>query len=246
MADPHFAALLEHVDGAARNLERLLDRFRDLSMFFTINPRPRDHELQRRRFREIDFLEIAHLVIDPDPVVPGLDQLPEDLIAIFGVEEDRRQNHGALSAEKLGDRVGNRFRRLLPHDDLAVGTSGLAAVGHEEADVVGKLGGGRDRGPSVLDRVFLLDRDRRQDAFDFVDVRTIDPFEELPDIGRHRLHEPSLPLGIEGVECERGLSRTRRARQHRELALRDIDRNVLEIVGPRPSNRDRTRGHIRT
>ena len=246
MAHPRFAALLEHVDGAARNLERLLDRFRDLRMFFTINPRPRDHELQRRRFRKIDFLQIAHLVIDPDSVVPGLDQLPEDLVAIFGVEEDRRQNHGALSAELLGDRFGNRFRRLLSHDHLAVGTGRLAAVGHEETDVIGKLGGSRDRGAGVLDRVFLLDRDCRQDTVDFVDVRTVDPFEELPDVGRHRLHEPSLPLGIEGVEGQRGLSRTRRTRQHRELALRDIDRNVLEIVGPRPSNRDRTRGHIRT
>src|SRR2546430_16806458 len=65
--------------------------------------------------------------------------------------------------------------------------------------------------------------------------------QKLPHIRRHRLHKPSLALGIEGIEGERRLPRSGRTRQNRQLALRDIDRNVLEIVRSRPSNGDRTR-----
>ena len=111
--------------------------------------------------------------------------------------------------------------------------------------MVGELGGGRDGGARVLDGVLLLDGDGGQDAVDLVDVRPVDALQELPHVGRHRLDEPPLPLGVERVERQRRLSRTRRAGHHRQLPLRDVDRNVLEIVGPRPADGDGAIGHVK-
>jgi len=105
--------------------------------------------------------------------------------------------------------------------------------------VIGKLGGRGDRRSRVLDRILLLDGDGRQDPVDLVDVGPVDALQELPHVRRHRLHEPPLPLGVQRVERERRLPRTGRTGQNRELALRDINRNVLEVVRPRPANGDR-------
>ena len=63
-----------------------------------------------------------------------------------------------------------------------------------------------------------------------VDVGLLHHLEELAGIGRQRLDVAPLPLGIDGVEGERGLARARQAGDHRQRLARNIDVDILEIV----------------
>src|SRR5690606_29167596 len=52
-------------------------------------------------------------------------------------------------------------------------------------------------------------------------------------------------LGINRVECERGLSGARQTREHDELIARELEIHVLEVMGPRATDDDGGRGHER-
>ena len=59
----------------------------------------------------------------------------------------------------------------------------------------------------VLTGVALVDRDRRRDAVDAVDLRLVHALEELPRVGGEALDVAALALGVEDVEGERRLAR---------------------------------------
>ena len=72
-----------------------------------------------------------------------------------------------------------------------------------------------------------------------VDVRSLHPLEELSDVGRHRLDESSLALGVERIEGERRLSGTGRTGHDRESTVWDLDGKIAQIVRPRILDRYR-------
>ena len=100
----------------------------------------------------------------------------------------------------------------------------------EQTEIVVDLGDRADRRPRIVARRLLLDRDRRRQPFDRVDVGLLHQAEELPRVRRQRLDVPALPLGVDRVERQRRLSRTRQARHDRELIARDGDVDVPEVV----------------
>ena len=63
-----------------------------------------------------------------------------------------------------------------------------------------------------------------------IDVGLLHHLEELARIGAERLDVAALPLGIDGVEGERGFARARQAGDHGQRLARDIDVDILEIV----------------
>ena len=86
-----------------------------------------------------------------------------------------------------------------------VGAIRLADPREQQAQVVVDLGDGADGRARVVRRRFLLDRDRRRQAFDQIDVGLFHGLQELPRIGRQRLDVAALALGVERVEGERAL-----------------------------------------
>ncbi len=108
----------------------------------------------------------------------------------------------------------------------------------QQPHVVVDLGDGADRRARVARGGLLLDRDRRRQPVDAVDVRLLHHLEELPRIGRERLDVAPLALGIDRVERERRLARARQARDHHQPVARDVDVDVLQIVLARPVDRD--------
>jgi hypothetical protein len=54
--------------------------------------------------------------------------------------------------------------------------------------------------------------------------------EELPRVGRQRLDIAALSLGVQRVERQRRLPRTRQSRDHDQLVARDLHVDVLEVV----------------
>ena len=116
--------------------------------------------------------------------------------------------------------------------------------GIEQSQVVIDLSDRPNGRSGVARRGLLIDGDGRRQAFDEINIRLVHLSEELTGIGRKRLDIAALALGVDRVECQRGLSRTREAGEDDELLSRQRHRDILEIVFPRSSNRDDV-GHSR-
>ena len=109
-------------------------------------------------------------------------------------------------------------------------TIGASDARPEQAQVVVDLGRGPDGGSRGLGRVLLLDRDRRRQAVDQVDVGLLHSLEELPRVRGERLDVPALPLGVDRVERERGLAGAGRPGDDGERPARDLEVEVFEVV----------------
>ena len=82
----------------------------------------------------------------------------------------------------------------------------------EQAQVVVDLRHRADRRARVPRGRLLVDRDRRREAVDRVDVRLLHHLQELPRVGGQRLDVAALALRVDRVEGEAGLARARRGR----------------------------------
>ena len=76
------------------------------------------------------------------------------------------------------------------------------------------------------------------DAVDAVDVRLLHPLEELPRVGGQRLDVAALPFGVDRVEGERRLARSADAGDDDQLAERQREVDVLEVVRARAADDD--------
>ena len=163
------------------------------------------------------------------------------LVLALAAAHDRRQQ---IEAGAFGQR-----QHAVDHlrDDLALDRqSRRRRIGHadprpQQAHVVVDLGDGADGGARVLRGRLLLDRDRRRQAVDLVDIRLLHHLQKLPRIGRQRLDVAALALGIDGVERERRLAGAGQAGEHHELVARNLDVDVLQIVFARAADRDGAR-----
>ena len=123
--------------------------------------------------------------------------------------DDRREDLRARA-------VGQRFDFI---DDLlgALGDDFLAAdravrdadAGVQQAQIVVNLGHGADGRARVVADALLVNRDRRTEPFDLVDVGLFHLPQELAGIGAQAFDVAALSLGEDGVERQRRLARTR-------------------------------------
>ena len=184
-------------------------------------------------------VEVVELAVHLDPLEALLQQVLELLAVLaLAVAHDRRQQVGAGA---LGQRHGDvdHLADLLRLDrQPGGGRVGGADPGEQQPQVVVDLGDGADGGARVLRGGLLLDRDRRREAGDVVDVRLLHHVEELPGVGRQALDVAPLPLGVDGVEGERGLARAGEAGDHHEPVARDVDVDRLQVVLARAANLD--------
>ena len=113
----------------------------------------------------------------------------------------------------------------------------------EQAEVVVDLGDRADGRARVARRRLLVDRDRRRQALDEVDVGLVHLAEELPRVRRQRLDVAALALGVDRVERERRLARAREPGEDDQLVARQLEVDVAEVVlaGAPDPDRDRVR-----
>ncbi len=192
----------------------------------------REFLVERGRFRQ--FVEGA---VDLDPLKSLLEVFGE-LLAVLALAaaHHRRQQ---IEPCALGQR-----QHAVDHlrDDLALDRqAGRGRIGHadprpQQAHVVVDLGDGADGRARILRGGLLLDRDRRRQAVDLVDVRLLHHLQELARIGRQRFDVAALALGIDGVEGERGFAGAGQAGEHHQLVARNFQVDVLEIVLARAAN----------
>ena len=110
---------------------------------------------------------------------------------------------------------------------------GFSRTGVQQTQKVIHFGHGTYRRARVLARCLLVDRDDRTQPRYLIYVRTLHLTDEAARIGRERIHITALTLGEDGVEGQRGFSRTAQARDHRQPLARDRYADVLQVMHPR-------------
>ena len=71
-----------------------------------------------------------------------------------------------------------------------------------------------------------------------LDVRFFHQLEKLARIGTQAFHITPLTLGVDRVECQRGLPGTAESGHDDQLVAGELDVDALEIVFPRTANPD--------
>ena len=227
-----------HVDGERTTVavaERRLEGFGQPLLEIRANAQPVDHDFERvlAVLREMRHgVDLVYLAIDAHAHETFGAQLEEKLLLLtFAVDDRRRENHQLgffgqhqRRVDHLRDRHG---RELLLGVIRAIG---LADPREEQAQVIVDLGDGADGGARVVRGRLLLDRDRRRQAFDDVDVGLVHQLQELAGIRREALDITPLPFGVERVESERALARAGEAGDDDQPMPRQIEVDVLEVM----------------
>ena len=118
------------------------------------------------------------------------------------------------------------------------GAVGRADARPEEPHVIVDLGHGGDRRARIARGRLLFDRDCGRQALDMIDVGLLHQFEKLARIGGERFDVAALPLGIDGIEGERGFARSGQAVDDYQLVARNLHIDRFEIVLARAADGD--------
>jgi hypothetical protein len=139
----------------------------------------------------------------------------------------------------LLDVGGDRLRRVAPHRRAAPPAIQRRGTGKQQLEMVGQLGHRPDRRARGPHRVGLVDGDRRKDAVDAVDLGPVHAVQELPGVRRERLDVATLALGVDGVEDQRALPGARYAGDDHQLAQRNVEVELAQVVLPGAADADR-------
>ena len=182
--------------------------------------------VERRR-----VVELVGLAVDPGPGEALRLQLAEELDVLPLAAADHRGQHLEPAALLEGQDPVDDLLRGLPLDrraaDRAVRPAG---AGEEQPEVVVDLGDGADGRAGVLRGGLLVDRDRRREALDEVDVGLVHLAQELAGVRRQRLDVAALALGEDRVEREARLARAGQAGEDDQGVAGQVERDVLEVV----------------
>ena len=151
---------------------------------------------------------------------------------------DGKQGVPAGAGRQLGDGFGHVVDGIFLNGLAALRAVGGAGAGEQETEEVVDLGGGGDRRAGVAGGVLLADGDGGRQTENLVDVGLFHAVEELPGVGRERFDIAALAFGVDGVEDERGFAGAGDASDDGELIVRDVERDILEVVHPRAADVD--------
>ena len=76
-----------------------------------------------------------------------------------------------------------------------------------------------------------------------IDVRLVHDGKELARVGRERLDVAPLPLGVDGIEGERGFAAAGEAGDDDHAVARQVEVDVFQVVGARTANGDGFHGN---
>ena len=152
-------------------------------------------------------------------------------LALF-VFHDRREDQQFRAASDLHDFVDDGLGRPAVDGLAADRTVRYADTGEQQTQIIIDLGDRGDRRARVARRRLLVDGNRRAEAVDLIDVRLFHQSQELSGIAGKALDVASLPLGIDGIEGQTGLTRPAQSGNHHELVARYLNTDILQVVFP--------------
>ncbi len=169
----------------------------------------------------------------------ALKRLGDDLGRLEAAERNGSHDESGKVARVELLEVGEHRARILGDDGrVALRTESVRATRVEQLEVVVDARQCADGRTRSLDGTALIDRDRRRDALELVDVGPREPIEKLTRVRREGLDVSPLAFRVERVEGERGLARSADARHDRQLAERNVEVEIAEIVLPSPAQAD--------
>ncbi len=148
----------------------------------------------------------------------------------------RGQNHHLRPRRQGRNLFQDLLGRLLLDRRAALVALRRAEPGHQQAQMVVDFGDRGDRAPRILAPGPLINRHRRLQALDQVDVGPLQLMEKLPSVDGKALDILPLPFGIERVERQRAFARTAGAGDDDQPITGNIEIDVPEIVDPRAAN----------
>ena len=155
------------------------------------------------------FAQFAHRAVDLDPHEAGAPQIAQLLaILALAVAHDRREHVNPRALGPRHDAVDDLLHALLRDLAPAVVAERMADAREQQAQVIIDLGDGGDGRARIARGRLLLDRNRRRESLDRIDVRLLHLLQELARVGRERLDVAPLAFGVNRVEGERRLART--------------------------------------
>ena len=189
--------------------QRRLDRVGEPAGDAVLADEAVDHDLDPVLFvaTELQVCATGQLVrnaVDAHPRVALARHLVEEgLVLPLAAAHERGQDGKARAIGQVEHAVDDLLRAL-PADRLAaVRAVRLADAGIEEPQVVVDLGDGSHRRAGIARGRLLIDRYRRREPLDEIDVGLVHLPEELPCVRRERLHVAALALGVDRVESKR-------------------------------------------
>jgi hypothetical protein len=182
--------------------------------------------------------ELVELTVDASPREPLRRKLLQQRVVLaFAAPHHRSEDLEARPLRELEDPVDDLLGGLTGDHPTAGRAVRHSDPGVEKPQVVVDLGDRPDRRPRVARRGLLVDRDRRGQTLDEVDVGLVHLAEELPRVRGQRFDVPALAFGVDGVERQRRLPRAGQASEHDQLVAWERDVDVFEVVLARPADR---------
>ena len=163
---------------------------------------------------------------------PRLQFIEEFGVLALAFGDGRCEQHHGGAFRMLQHRVHHLAHRLRGEIDVMIRATRRAGTRVQQPKIVIDLGDRAHRGARIVRSRFLLDGDGRRQTFNGVDVGLLHHRQELPGVGRQRFHIAALAFRIDGVEGQRGFPGTRQAGQHDEPISRQVEIDILQIVGP--------------
>ena len=227
-----------------------LDRLRQPEAEVVLHHEPVDDHLDRVLELLVErrrLLEQVLLAVDLDAREPLVAEALEHVAVLaLPVANDRGVDREARPLGEREDLLDDRVDRL-PGDRPAADRAVRAPDARvEEPQVVVDLGDRADGRARVPRRRLLVDRDRRREPVDRVDVGLLHHLQELPRVGRERLDVTPLTLGVDRVEGKARLPRAGEPGDADELLPREPDGDVLEVVLPGAVDYELVGRHVKT
>ena len=183
--------------------------------------------------------QIIQNAVHPHTGVSAFPRSLQLLLVLTLTAAHHRGHHHNFGALRQGHHlIHNLINGLLADLPPAYRAVGHADTRIQKAQVIIDLGHGPHCGPRVFRGGLLVNGDRRRQPRQLVHVGFIHLPQEHTGIGGQGFHIPALPLGVNRIERQGGLSRTGQAGQHHQLVPGDIQINVFQIMHPRPADAD--------
>src|SRR5579862_357102 len=114
----------------------------------------------------------------------------------------------------------------------------------KQSEIIVDLSNRADRGTRAAAGGFLLDRNRRTQPIDGIDIGALHLIQEWPSVSGKCLHVSPLTFRVDGVKGQRRLPGTAKSSDHRKCISRNLNVYVLEIVLARPAHRNLSNSHV--
>ena len=156
----------------------------------------------------------------------------------------RRHDHHPLPLAQLQDALDDLLRGLAGDGFSTVRAVRRSYRGVKQPQVVVDLGDRAHGRARAAAGGLLLDRDCGAKSLNRIHIRPLDLIQKLARVGRKRLHVPPLALGVNRVERQRTLARSRKPRHHRQSIARYANIDIAQIMLPCATDRDVRNCHI--